>query len=240
MRILFCGDSLTEGSLGVSYVDSLQARFPQHQMINYGQGGDTVLSLYRRLQELPEGESYDLAFLWVGVNDIFQKVRWHYRILAWLRKQPRAKSTAEFRERYAAALDLLAGKAKRVVAASPMILGEEVDNRWNPELARLSEIVALLAKERERVIFVDLHLAFAGRLASRPVSSYLPDSAVQVLRDSRELEATRSVDQISEIRGLHYTLDGVHLNSAGAKVVADLFSEWIEKMMMEESRTAAV
>lgn len=47
--IAFFGDSLTEGSPGVSYFDILKDKLPNENLLNFGKGGDTVISLYKRI-----------------------------------------------------------------------------------------------------------------------------------------------------------------------------------------------
>ena len=51
-KIAFFGDSLTEGIPGASYFQILKDRLPNENLINFGKGGDTVISLYRRVREL--------------------------------------------------------------------------------------------------------------------------------------------------------------------------------------------
>lgn len=37
------------------------------------------------------------------------------------------------------------------------------------------------------------------------------------------------VDKISRERGLHLTMDGIHLNSTGAQIVAEMYSSEIKR-----------
>ena len=48
MKVLFLGDSITEGVPGVSYVELIKKE-TTYECINRGKGGDTVSSLYRRV-----------------------------------------------------------------------------------------------------------------------------------------------------------------------------------------------
>ncbi|WP_227752132.1 hypothetical protein [Viridibacillus arvi] len=41
-------------------------------------------------------------------------------------------------------------------------------------------------------------------------------------------------DALSEKRGLHFTLDGIHLNSKGAQIVADAYSTLIDQFIIDE------
>ena len=68
MRIVFLGDSLTWGGYGGNFVDEVARLLPQHEIINEGVGGSTVLNLLERLDDVlahkPDG-----LFVMVGGND---------------------------------------------------------------------------------------------------------------------------------------------------------------------------
>jgi lysophospholipase L1-like esterase len=227
MRVAFIGDSLTEGIPGSSYVAILCERLPGHTLINLGEGNDTAVSLYRRLARLRFDGSFDIAFLWVGVNDLSGAVRWPFRLANALLRKPRSKDVEEFRHYYRATLDLLCGHARRVIAVAPLLKGEDTANLWNRELEVLSSAVAELASCYEQVEYLDLRPAFAARLAGRPISDYLPRSVVRVALDALTLRSREQIDRKAAERGLHVTLDGIHLNGAGAEIVAEMFLQAI-------------
>ncbi len=223
MRIAFIGDSLTEGIPGSSYVAILRERLPEHTLINLGEGNDTAVSLYRRLARLHFGEPFDIAFLWVGVNDLSGAMRWPFRLANTLLRKPRSKDVEEFRHYYWATLDLLCGHACRVIAVAPLLKGEDTGNPWNRELEVLSGTVEELALRYKQVEYLDLRPAFVARLAGQPISDYLPRSVVRVAMDALLLRSQEQIDRKAAERGLHVTLDGIHLNSAGAEIVAEMF-----------------
>lgn len=69
MRIVFLGDSLTAGRYGGSYIESMRRQYPDHELINAGQGGNTVVNLQRRLESDVLDQSPDGVFVMVGGND---------------------------------------------------------------------------------------------------------------------------------------------------------------------------
>jgi len=81
LRIAFIGDSLTEGLVGASYFDILQDKLSQHELLNYGKGGDTMISLFRRLHEINFKPPLDIGFLWIGINDVFVKTNWSFPLV---------------------------------------------------------------------------------------------------------------------------------------------------------------
>lgn len=68
MKLIFLGDSLTEGSYGGSYLAHIAKLRPNDQLVNAGVGGDTIINLERRLDDVID-RSPDGVFVMVGGND---------------------------------------------------------------------------------------------------------------------------------------------------------------------------
>jgi len=230
MRIAFVGDSLTEGIPGSSFYAVLRKRLAGHTLVNLGKGNDTVISLYRRLTRLRFGDPFDITFLWIGVNDVVGGSPWSFQVVNALLRKPHATSRDEFRAYYQATLDLLCRHARRVIAVSPLLKGEDLSNPWNHDLAALSRLVEELASRHERTGYLDLRAAFVRGLAGQPVSGYLPTSVIRVALDALTLRSDEQIDRQAAERGLHLTLDGIHLNSVGAGMVAKMFLETIAQV----------
>ena len=235
MKIALLGDSLTEGNFGVSFFDILKRDLPEHNLINFGEGGDTVISLYQRLgRECKEGP-FDLVILWIGVNDIFGRMTWIYRILNRIRKKPHSRNPSEFRTFYRATLEKLLDHARMIFVIEPLFIGESPTNKWNIQLGELCQVIQGLSIEFENVEFVGLRSSFFEELEHRNLSDYLPTSVLRFFRDKATLSNADQVDLKSNERGLHFTLDGVHLNSKGAKLVSDILYGKIKKFEQEAS-----
>lgn len=69
MKIVFLGDSLTWGGYGGNFVSAIAEQLPEHEIINAGEGGDTVVNLLRRLDNVLETHQPDAMFVMVGGND---------------------------------------------------------------------------------------------------------------------------------------------------------------------------
>ena len=69
MRLVFLGDSLTWGGYGGNFVAHVAQQMPDHTIINAGVGGDTVVNLLRRLDDVLETHEPDALFVMVGGND---------------------------------------------------------------------------------------------------------------------------------------------------------------------------
>jgi len=227
MNIAFIGDSITEGIPGVSYIDILQDKLPDHLILNYGKGGDTVSSIYKRIQKITFPEELDMLFLFVGVNDVFGTINKPHRVLKTLTRQIPAKTIKELTEHYQLILEYLKDKAKHLVVISPLVLGEDIDNIHNQELATVVQAIERAVSKTPDVVYLDVRFQFILALREKQISPYLPLSLREIVNDVRKLKTPEQVDNQASMRGLHLTLDGVHLNSNGAFIVADTVLEYI-------------
>jgi lysophospholipase L1-like esterase len=224
MRIAFFGDSLTSAMPGSSYLAILRERFPDDKLLNFGKGNDTVVSLHRRISAMRFNTPLDVAFLWIGANDVPPTERWSYHAFHTLLRQRRARDMGEFRSSYRATLRLLCDRAGRVIVAPPALKGENLENCWNRRLADLAGWIKEVTADYDEAEFLDLRVAFARELAGKPLSDHVPKNLLRVLLDALTLRTDEKIDAKAMERGLHLTLDGVHLNSAGAKLVAEEFA----------------
>lgn len=69
MKIVLLGDSLTWGGYGGSYADELAGLLPDHEIINAGIGGNTVVNLLARLDDDVLIHEPDGVFVMIGGND---------------------------------------------------------------------------------------------------------------------------------------------------------------------------
>jgi len=231
MKIAFFGDSLTEGIVGASFFDILAKKLPEYEMLNFGKGGDTVISLFHRLHEIDFKSPIDIGFLWIGVNDIFVKTSWFSPMRKRLRGQPWAKNHLEFQEYFRSILKFLYDKIAHIFVLSPLFIGEDLDNTWNMELAILSKIIDDLSVTYPNVEFVDLREHFIPQLEMQNISPYVPKSFFRVIFDALFVKTPEELEKKATEKGLHFTIDGVHLNRAGAEKVADVLLKKIQSKL---------
>ncbi len=219
MQIAFYGDSLTAGFPGVSYFRLLQARLPEDRLLNFGKPGDTALNLYTRLQRRGTLPQVDVAFLWIGGNDLLVR---RSALMTRVRQQ-RAKTPQDFETQYRALLAMLTPRAEHVFAVSLPLIGEDVPNEWDALIAEYSQIIRQLAGEVANTTFVDVRSVLLAELAGCRTREFVPGSELVSVVDALTLRTTQQVDRRAAARGQHLTLDGVHFNSAGAALVAETF-----------------
>ena len=228
--IAFFGDSLTEGFPGVSFFNILKEKFSDDELINLGKGGDTVISLYRRIKGLIFDKPFDISFLWIGTNDIFVKVSREYPVIKTLMKQPWAKNIEEFNHYYHLILEFLRRISTKVVTVSPLFLGENFNNPWNKELLKLSKGIQEQSELYKDVSYINLREFFKMDSINEN-ENYIAKHSMRVVLDALILKQKEQVDKKSSDRGLFYTLDGIHLNSKGAELVSDIFYNQIMNIL---------
>src|SRR5690625_3928895 len=219
MKIGLIGDSLTEGRPGVSFINILKDKYPSITLDNQGKPGESVKSLHTRLTKTTLDADYDLSFLWIGVNDVYSK-------LLKVQAQPITSGHKEFQDLFTKVLELVIASSKHVVAVSPAIVGEKTQNASNKEL---SSIIQSITGKYPNVRFLNMHSVFEKRLATLDCSDYISTSVMSVMKDVLFYKKPIRIDKLSKKRGLHLTLDGIHLNSNGARVVADEDASLIER-----------
>jgi len=231
MKIVFLGDSITEGVPGVSYVDIIRNATEDFEIVNRGKGGDTVESLLKRVYHMSDLNSFDVFVLFVGINDIFGTLTWQYKFLKALKKQTATKSIVQFEASYSAILNYLSSFNKKIIVVPPLLLGEEVNSNWNQQVAELVSVIEKVVMENKDARFLDIRKVFIDVLKNRDISSYMPLSILELGKDVTRLKTAQSVDQKSKERGLHVTLDGVHINSEGANIIASNIVKELHKTM---------
>lgn len=227
MEIGFFGDSLTEGRIGASYLDLLQKKIPHHRLLNVGRGGETVISLHDRIKDMEV--TWDMAVVWIGVNDILVHVKWYFSFLKKMQKQPWFKNLEEFRRYYERILDRVGEGGRKVLTVSPLMIGENRGNPWNRLLEGLAGEIRKVSSDRNNVHFVDLRKVFFNQLSDKQTSGYYLRSAGRVALDYIFHPSTGDFNKLSAERGLVYTLDGIHLNTSGAQLAADIIGNEIRK-----------
>lgn len=221
MKIVFAGDSITEGIPGASYYDMLSRKLPGHELINMGKGGDTVVSLLKRLKKADLPVGFDIAVIEVGVNDIFVRLSGIYAVLNMFVNRGWARNMNEFEAYYGELLDYISKRTKRMLVIPPLFIGEDIRNNWNREIEVMNKVIRRLVCGYEQAAFLDVRSVMADRLKNRQASGYIAGNVINAVKDTVLLNTPDKVDKKSRDRGLYFTLDGLHPNSICAGIIAD-------------------
>ena len=217
MKVALIGDSLTEGRPGVSFPNMLKEMFPNITFVNLGKPGESVKSLYTRLKKEPLEMDYELSFLWIGVNDVYSK-------LLKVQAQPVVKDHDEFKDYYEKVLELIIESSKKVIAVTPALVGENTNNATNNEIKELNGLIQSISSKYEKVSFLNLQSIFFDYLSKVSSSDYINTKVMRVMMDVLLYKKVLKIDKVAKKRGLHLTLDGIHLNSVGAQIVAESYA----------------
>jgi len=200
---------------------------PNFNLENCGKCGDTVISIYHRIQKQLLTKKYDISFLWIGTNDVYVHISPVFPILKNLFRQPWSKNHIEFKEYYIKNLEYLKTFSKHIIAVSPLCIGENLNNKWNKEIRRISKIIKDVSDLNDNITYLDLpNKIFSNRCKGKK-SKFIQKSSLGVFFESIFLKNKNQIDNRSENRGLKFTLDGIHLNSLGAQKIAEIFHNQI-------------
>ena len=225
MKIVFFGDSITRGSPGASYLDILMEELPEETIENQGRGGETAAGLQKRIRWVSWDEPFDLAFVWVGVNDLIFNVDWSSPKQDRL-KQPLVEMVNDFGDYYHLILLDASAIATRVVAISPLFLGENYDSIHNRRLQVLGKRIEEMAQQFDNVEYLDLRDSLISELEAKNILASPARSAEEATGDTKPDQSVD--DESGSWQGeLYFTVDGVHLSEAGAQIVADALVEKI-------------
>lgn len=224
-QILLWGDSLTEGSPGVAFTSFLNKSFSGIDWVNRGRGGDTALSLLRRLNQesIPEeSPKSELAVLWVGVNDVFADLLPGYSLIKLARRQRPTRNADDFSIIYKSILERLRLLTPRIITLPPLFVGENPSTELNRRLHDLGDKISTISDDSPGCRFVDLRESLPLNTDSPP--SFLPVNPWSKIIEKFGQVEIEDFDRAAERRGLRWTYDGVHLNSLGAGKVASVLT----------------
>ncbi|MBK8021692.1 MAG: hypothetical protein IPK19_09740 [Chloroflexi bacterium] len=222
MKIVCLGDSLTWGGYGGNYVDALRRLMPEHEFVNAGVGGNTVINLLRRLDDDVLVHEPDAVLIMVGGNDAISysqpKTRSYYR-----QGQDIAETFVSPEAFQAGYRDLLT----RLQAAHVLTWVALEPNEYSPTtVAALSEYNAL-AKDAARPLNVpvlDLMEALPpDGVAERPDL----DIGYILTIGGREKRGWDDYEGARAAGGYTWSFDGLHPTHEGAQQIAEALADFI-------------
>jgi lysophospholipase L1-like esterase len=175
MKVLFFGDSLTEGTVGVGFIPFLEQMLPDNEYVNLGVNGETILGLRHRIERMAPRVRGDTAIVWIGTNDVLTYPDW----------DGHAAAAAYDYEKI---LRLAAARADRLLAVPPLLADPALARQHERSIAGATGMMRGLS-EAAGAGYVDIQAAFARH------------------------------------PGTELTIDGAHLNSAGARLVAEVLAQ---------------
>ncbi|WP_433439012.1 SGNH/GDSL hydrolase family protein [Nonomuraea sp. CA-141351] len=224
------GDSITRAQVSADYVAMLRARLPEATVINAGVNYEPSSETVKRLDDVV-GQDPDVVTVLIGTNDA--NFTLSPKLAQTLRK--RWKLSADpTPESYAANLTTIARRLQdqtmaRVALLSLPVIGEDLGSVPVRRTAEYSAIVQQVAAD-EGVTYLPLNermTAYLEEQGRTPGTHYQELGRLPQTAAIQHFLLRRSLDAISRSRGLRLTTDTVHLNSRGARMVADLVEGFV-------------
>ncbi|WP_276502313.1 SGNH/GDSL hydrolase family protein [Terrimonas pollutisoli] len=225
MRILFIGDSLVKGSVGVNWVRIFASKHKNWIVENAGKNGETLAMIHRRLMKKLGRDRYDVIFFEAGVNDILipgllQKGYWFKKAGKYLLKKGANphQDVADFEKQYRQCINDIERKTSAAIILSTMgCINEDLDAELNRKRCACNKVIREIAREKELGL-VDAGALFDGYLRRYKTHNYLLGDFFNTAWFDKIWCRLGCHDHLSKKRGLYLTVDGVHLNKEGAKI----------------------
>lgn len=234
-----CVGSSTAAARGVfDWIEELERR-PQNEhltFVNRGVGGDVAYNTLRRLPKTIAVHP-DHVVLVIGANDIINQVFPHVqRVLRRWKRLPADSSPQWFRQNLQAIVrELKATTSARIGLASLALIGENPASGHPKQahLARLTKEFADIIREvaeREGVDYIPFYERFHEHVVADPGKDFTEFHFRSFFRDYywREFILRHTFDEIAEMNGWKYHVDGVHLNTRGGMILADAVQEFLD------------
>lgn len=235
-----CLGSSTTASKGTyKWIDELAQR-PQNrrlQFVNFGVGGDLSFNLARRLDRVLRLQP-DRVIVIIGTNDILASVFPNFRRFtrAW-KRLPQEPSCAWFSEN----LELITSRLRQDTGATIALtsvapVGEAlrsndaVQSRLNEMVAAYNLIIGAVSSS-SGAYYIPFYERFRDQLdVSTTVKSFTRFSFAAFYRDYlfREMILRRSFDEIAEINGWEFHIDGIHLNTRGGSILTEAVQQFLD------------
>jgi len=233
------GSSGTAGKgQAFNWITELQRRLGQRRFVfrNFGVGGDLAYNALQRLSDVKASCPKKMVVL-IGGNDVLALVSTKARRFFRLSKRlPRDPSPEWFCEN----LQALASRAKAETSAAIALcslppIGEDpmstnpFQSELNRRIEEFSAIIRRIAQE-EGADYIGLYEAMFAQVRKSPGRAFTEFGFLSFYRDAfRTLVLRKSPDEVARINGWSFHSDGVHLNSRGGLIVADLVQKFIER-----------
>jgi lysophospholipase L1-like esterase len=230
------GSSSTAAKGSYDWIGDIRSR-PENaatRFYNFGVGGDLAYNALERLDSVVRCRP-DKVVVLIGGNDVLTRVsRTLRRFLGAWKRFPREPSSAWYEENLRRIVrETKSRTGARVAACSLVPIGEAPESpeplqqEINRLLGEYRGIIERVARE-EGVTYLPVYEGFAAQLRAAPGRAFTELKILSMYGDAfRLLVLRQSLDEIGERNGWRFHTDGIHLNSRGGKIVADVVQAFV-------------
>ncbi|MBC7892204.1 MAG: hypothetical protein H7Y12_08335 [Sphingobacteriaceae bacterium] len=229
-RLVCVGDSLTHGNVSANYVELLAQKFSDWQVFNAGINSDLSETLLRRLDDVI-AVNPDVVTVLIGTNDVNATLS---RVALFSYRRHGKTTGAPDAERYRGNLQqivrrLKAGTSAQIALLSLPPMGEDLDHEANRRADFYSEVIRETA-DTEGVAYLPLREKLKEALTRTPSKPRIRyEETVKTVALSALLRHVFGwrYERIARRHGNRFLTDNLHLNEAGAAVVAGLVESFV-------------
>ncbi len=229
-HILFIGDSITEGKLGINFVDMIERKFPNIYCHNEGRGGETLLEINTRLIKILKEDKYKYSTIVIeaGHNDIllpYLTLKWPFLRNNWVTSEAQIGIVLDQMLR-----SIISLTNANIILTTLSCLGEIFGSQLNQKRRIANDQIKIIGYRYDAYI-ADVGSIFDEIILNSSSSSYLLDNLVNIMFDYLRSKKSVWADKISGKRNLRLTIDGGHLNTKGAKIYCREISKILDLLL---------
>lgn len=227
--VVCLGASIVRGRASVDWVQQLRERFATRTFVNAGVNGNLAWEALQRLDDVLGCQPSDVVVL-VGTNDILgsltPKAARRARKLKGLPDEP---SREWFKESLAELSRRLGEAGVRVAICSLPPIGQDLGDEVNAAVEGFNVAIRdVVAETGATYLPVHERLVLLLRAQGRTTGpAWREDAVFGVMSLVRHFAFGQSYDQIAVSRDLLLSPDGIHLDSTGASIVADVVAGFL-------------
>ena len=226
-KVALFGDSITNGRIGISYTQFLSFDYK-----SYAKDGLTINSIFKEIEKVVVDES-QIILIQGGGNDLLIP---HMAQISsdWAKGAKYMLQGDNYplvdENQFLDFVEQSLSKIKnKILFCSLPLLGEDINSLLNQKRKSRNDNLKALVKSFKNILWCDI-TSDLEKISSK--SNYLLETPAQMAQDA--LKADHTKDALSSKRELKVTIDGVHLNSVGAKSVANVINRAFSQLSLHE------
>lgn len=231
--VVFMGDSITHGKIGVNYVEMIEGQLEEEhiEFINAGINSELAWNNLQRVDEVIQCDP-DIVTILIGSNDANASIT-EKSMKSYVKrmKLPRDPDSAWYRESLLSLVKKIKTETNAKIAlVSIPTIGEDSSHPAFIKSSEISQIVYDVSEEMD-VTYLPLHENMVEFLQDTPVSASYPYEKylIGILKGIiNHYLLRKSWDDIAQGSGFSLHVDYLHLNSEGARMIADLIGKFIQ------------
>jgi acyl-CoA thioesterase I len=239
------GDSITRGSYSADYVAMLASRLSDWDFVNAGVNAELAYNLAERIGDIVALDP-DAVTILIGTNDVNATFGLQAALGYMTAKRlPERPGPLFFRENLLGIVRTLKRETRaRIALFSLPPIGEESGHYAYLRTEDYSAIIREIA-EGEGVEYLPLRERICGYIESLPRGRERPlpfreFGRAQFRAGRMRSFLGKSLDEVSAFNRFHILVDGIHLNTHGASIVAELAEGFLKSVEARESVRGAL